>query len=63
MSMISVQLDLFLPNDELSLLRRELELTQQRLENVQRGLFKRHGDMTKEFFEIKERIRILECKK
>jgi hypothetical protein len=46
---MQVQYDLFSENDDISLMKQEIELIDQRTKNVQRGLFARHGDLVKMF--------------
>lgn len=49
---MNIQLDFFEPNDEMSLLKREIKGTFDRVENVRRGIFSRHNSFTKEVLEI-----------
>jgi hypothetical protein len=56
MRKMDVQLDLFDSNDEMSLLRKEIDLIDNRTRNVQRGLFARHGDLVKMVLKQQEEI-------
>jgi hypothetical protein len=44
---MDIQFDFFESNDSVSLLRKEIDLIDERTRNVQRGLFARHGDLVK----------------
>jgi hypothetical protein len=57
--MMEVQLELFESNDEITLLRKEIVLIDQRTRNVQRGLFARHGDLVKMYLKQQDEIDLL----
>jgi hypothetical protein len=51
---MQVQYDLFSDNDDLSLMRQEIGLIDERTRNVQRGLFARHNALAKELYKLIE---------
>lgn len=51
---MNVQYDLFEDNDDLSLMKQEIELIDERTRNVQRGLFSRHNNLAKELIKMIE---------
>lgn len=53
---MAVQLDLFEEFSEVDLLRKELADVKQRSENVRRGIFARHNQLSKLFIELKDEI-------
>ena len=53
---MEVQLELFESNDEITLLRKEIVLIDDRTRNVQRGLFARHGDLVKMYLKQQDEI-------
>lgn len=53
---MAVQLDLFEELSEVDILRRELADVKQRSENVRRGIFARHNELSKLFLELKDEI-------
>ena len=44
---MNIQLDFFEPNDEISLMHKEIMAIDERTRNVQKGLFARHGELVK----------------
>lgn len=54
-----VQLDLFEDN-EVVLLRKEMQFVKENNEKVRRGLFARHGELAKLYIELDHRLGILE---
>ncbi len=53
---MAVQLDLFEELSEVDILRKELADVKQRSENVRRGIFARHNELSKLFLELKDEI-------
>ena len=52
--MTAIQLDLFEEYDEVMLLRKEIEIIDNRTRNVQRGLFARYNTFCKEILDLLE---------
>jgi hypothetical protein len=52
---LSIQLDFFESDDELTLLQKKVDVIDTRTRNVQRGLFSRYNAFCKEILEIVER--------
>jgi hypothetical protein len=50
----AIQLDLFEEYDEVMLLRKEIEIIDNRTRNVQRGLFSRYNTFCKEILDLLE---------
>lgn len=53
---MQVQYDLFEDNDDISLMKQEIELIDERTRNVQRGLFARHSELVKMVLKQQEEI-------
>lgn len=53
---LAIQYDLFESNDEVSLLKKEIELMNSSLNNTRRGLFARHSAMAKQIMDMQEEI-------
>lgn len=51
---MQVQYDFFSDNDEMDLLRQEIEMIDERTRNVQRGLFARHNALANELHKLIE---------
>jgi hypothetical protein len=58
---MEIQLDLFDGNDEITLLRKEIDLIDERTRNVQRGLFARYSELVKMYLKQQHEIDILRC--
>jgi hypothetical protein len=54
--MAAIQLKLFEETSELDMLRAELAEVKARSENVRRGLFARHNELSKLYIELKEEL-------
>tara|TARA_R110000868_G_scaffold312776_1_gene573732 strand:+ start:231 stop:410 length:180 start_codon:yes stop_codon:yes gene_type:complete len=53
---MAVQLDLFEELSDVDILRKELADVKQRNENVRRGIFARHTELSKLFLELKDEV-------
>lgn len=53
---MNIQLDLFVDDDEMSLLKKEHRALYDRVENMRRGLFARHTDLMKLYIKQQEEI-------
>lgn len=51
-----MQLDFLQENDEISLLKRELQEVRERSENTRKGLFARHNELIKLYMQLKEEV-------
>lgn len=59
---VAIQLDLIEENDELTLLRKEIEIVRQQSANVRRGIFARHNEIAKTVIALQEEIEKLKGK-
>lgn len=62
MKEVAIQLTLFEDNDELTLLRRQVQMTFDRVENIRRGIFARYDELVKLHLAAVSRIEALELK-
>lgn len=53
---MNIQLDLFVEDDEMSLLKKEHRALYDRVENMRRGLFARHTELMKMYIKQQEEI-------
>lgn len=51
-----MQIDFLQENDEISLLKRELQEVRERSENARKGLFARHNELIKLYMQLKEEV-------
>jgi hypothetical protein len=54
---MEIQQSLFESNDDISLLRREIQALTEQLANLRRGLFARHGQLEMQIQEIQREVR------
>lgn len=54
---MSIQIDFF--DSDLDLANKEYQLVFQRVENVRKGIFKRHNDLAKMYIELQQEIQFL----
>lgn len=58
---LPIQYDLFESNDEISLLRKEIEALREQNANVRKGLFARHAELAKLWLKQQDEIDQLKC--
>jgi len=59
---LAIQYDLFEPNDELSLTKKEIALIKEQQNNLRKGLFVRHNELMKLYLKQQEEIDELKAK-
>ncbi len=59
---LAIQYDMFEPNDELSLTKKEIALIKEQQNNLRRGLFARHNELMKLYVKQQEEIDELKAK-
>lgn len=59
---VAIQCDLFEEFDEITLLRKEIEIIKKQTANVRRGLFARHNEIAKTVISLQDEIEKLKGK-